>query len=96
MSEVSYSHLKPYYQEEFEKISSSNDNYKGKWNWFAFLFSCLWAFSKGLWVLGVSVLGISIALNVINPKLGAFSILLAIFCGLRGNYLYYNSVKNKK
>jgi hypothetical protein len=41
--------LPEYYQTEFKKIYDSNENYKGKWNWWAFLFTGLWFLYKGCW-----------------------------------------------
>lgn len=35
-----------FYQEAFRKIYESNETYKGKWNWNAFLFSGAWALKK--------------------------------------------------
>lgn len=88
-----YMNMKLYYQQEFEKISSSNESYKGKFNWAAFFFSWIWGLTKGLWALSI----ISI---VIGGILGAMdltwiSIVLAIVWGVRGNYCYFNLVKNK-
>lgn len=91
-----YAYMKPYYQEEFEKISSSNETYKGKFNWCAFFFTWIWAFTKGLWGLALVSLGISTLISSISSDLSWLSIGICIFCGVRGNYFYYNLVKNKK
>jgi len=39
--------LDNYYQEEFRKIRDSNESYKGKWNWWAFIFAGIWGLFKG-------------------------------------------------
>jgi hypothetical protein len=48
--------LDNYYQEEFKKIYESNESYKGKWNWFSFLFSWIWCFTKGCWAYALVIL----------------------------------------
>lgn len=83
-----YAYLKPYYQDEFSKIDNSNGAYKGRWNWCAFLFSWIWAFTKGLWGLALINLGINIIL--VNTDASFISFAFAIFWGLRGNYVYHN------
>jgi hypothetical protein len=96
-SENTYSenkHLKLYYQEQFHKISESNETYKGKWNWCAFFFSWIWAFTKGLWGLALVSLGISVLFSSLDVSWVSLGI--SIFWGLCGNYWYYNLEKNKK
>jgi hypothetical protein len=91
-----YAYLKPYYQEEFQKISASNGTYKGKFNWCAFFFTWIWAFTKGLWGLALASLAIGILISSISSELAFLSIGIWIFCGVRGNYFYYNLLTNKK
>src|SRR5438105_1794459 len=45
--ESDFSHLPEYYRKEFQKIYKSNERYKGKWNWAAFLFGLIWGITKG-------------------------------------------------
>lgn len=90
-SNNSFLHLKLYYQEEFSKIQDSNETYKGKWNWAAFLFGFFWLLSKGLWL--TAIIGIILSLST----RGLLGIVAVIFIGFRGNYLYYNLVtKNRQ
>jgi hypothetical protein len=85
-----------YYREEFNKIIQSNETYKGKWNWYAFLFSWIWCVVKGAWVYGLIVL--ASMLLTFGSKLSFFvGVGWAIIMGLRGNWLLYNAkVKNKQ
>ena len=75
--------ISAYYAEEFRKISSSGQRYKGKWNWAAFFFGGFWAISKGLWVpslicfIGAFVSG------------GLIAIAYWFIFAARGNYMYY-------
>lgn len=81
-----WSYLKPYYQQEFAKIRDSREAYKGKWNWAAFFWSWIWAFSKGLWMMALIVIGGTLLTE------GLLGFIFCIFMGFRGNYLYYNLV----
>ena len=88
-----------YYRVEFERIMNSNETYKGKFNWWALFFSWIWAFTKGLWQLGLLVMLVSTAANFLLPYAvsGVIGLGLAIFCGMRGTYFYYNlKMKNKQ
>ena len=80
-------YMKLYYQEEFQKISA-NETYKGKWNWAAFLFSWIWAFTKGLWGLALVSLGVNILL--VSMDVSWIGLVISIFWGIKGNYCYYN------
>ncbi len=91
-----YSYLKPYYQEQFRKISDSNEIYKGKWNWCAFFFTWIWALTKGLWAVALVSIGITVLISSIDSDLAFLGFGISIFFGMRGNYLYYNLVKYKK
>lgn len=88
-----------YYRAEFDKIISSNEAYKGKWNWWSFFFSWIWCFAKGLWQYGLAVI---ICLTLLNyvipfPYSNVFSFAVAILFGLKGTWFYYNhKIKNKQ
>ena len=83
--------LKSYYQKEFQKIHDSNENYKGKFNIWAFLVGWIWAFSKGCWLSAIVCLGISFITG------GIGGIVYWFIYGFRGTYMYYCSyVKNKQ
>jgi hypothetical protein len=88
----------PYYRIEFEKIMKSNETYKGKFNWWAFFFSWVWCFTKGLWQLGLAVLVVATIANFFLPfsVSGVLGLGLAIFSGMRGTYFYYNYKMNNK
>src|ERR1700675_1610416 len=79
-----------YYQNEFQKIRDSNEEYKGKWNWAAFLAGPVWAYAKGLQtVVVVYVLAIIFTFGI--------SILAyAVIFGLRGNYMYYTKLTKSR
>lgn len=75
-----------YYQNEFQKIRESNEQYKGKWNWAAFFAGPVWAYTKGLQpVVVVYLLAIPFTLGISIPG-------YAVIFGLRGNYMYYTKV----
>jgi hypothetical protein len=80
------SNLSEYYRSEFQKIRDSNEQYKGKWNWAAFLGGPIWAFTKGLKeVVVIYVLAILFTFGI--------SVLVyAVIFGLRGNYFYYTKL----
>lgn len=86
-----FSSYSKYYQDEFNKIYSSNETYKGKWNWFAFFFGPIWALIKGLWL---SALIAVLASWLISGLVG---LVYCFIFAVRGNYMYYsNSIKNKQ
>lgn len=92
---TNFSLLPYYYQQEFQKIFESNEIYKGKWNWPAFLFTWIWAFSKGAWGIALVMLFIGIPLSMLT--FGIFGLIMAITMGIKGNYFYYNVfVKGKQ
>lgn len=86
-------YIKVYYQEEFRKIAESNETYKGKWNWSAFFFSWIWAFTKGLWGMALATLAVDIL--IASMDITWIGLAISIFWGIRGNYCYYNLEKNK-
>ena len=92
--QTGFAYLKPYYQEQFQKIEESNGSYKGKWNWCAFFFSWIWGLTKGLWGLSIATLVLSGILA--SLRISYVSLAIAIFWGIMGNYFYYNLQKNNK
>lgn len=85
-----FSDLPPYYQKEFNKIASSNEAYKGKFNGWAFLFGAVWALTKGCWLSAIIAFIVSVA------TAGVGGIIYWFIYGFRGTYIYYNAhVKNK-
>ena len=95
-----------YYQQEFEEIQKSKEVYKGRWNWYAFLFTWIWCFYKGCNSIGIAIL---LALYLItNSGLRIFGfhgiellpfwlLLTSIIMGINGTWYLYNlKVKNKK
>ena len=75
--------LKPKYQNQFRQIFESNENFKGDFNLMAFLFGGIWALSKGLWM--VTIVGVLISIF----SFGFGAIIFWIYMGFRGTYLYY-------
>ena len=59
--------LKSKYQEQFQKIFETNENFKGDFNWMAFLFGIIWALSKGLWLVSL----VAILVAVFTSGIGA-------------------------
>jgi RNA polymerase subunit RPABC4/transcription elongation factor Spt4 len=88
--QTDFSGLSQYYQDEFTKIYKSNESYKGKWNWSAFLFGALWALTKGLWLSAV------ICLFVCLLTAGIAGFIYWFIYGARGNYMYYCAYVKKK
>lgn len=86
-----FSDLPSYYQKEFNKIASSNEAYKGKFNGWAFLFGAVWALTKGCWLSAIIAFIVSVA------TAGVGGIIYWFIYGFRGTYIYYNAhVKNKQ
>lgn len=83
-----FSNLKPYYKIEFSKIKDSNEVYKGKFNFCAFLFSWIWMLTKKMYVGAVVyIIVVGVLSNYVHS---IFSLVFAILIGLRSNYIYYN------
>jgi hypothetical protein len=83
--------LSPYYQKEFKKIWESQESYKGKWNWAAFLFGSIWAMTKGAWLGAI----VGLVIGVLTAGIG-FMIWWFVY-GFRGNWMFYNvHVKSKQ
>ena len=97
--------LDTYYRNEFTDIYDSNEVYKGKWNWWAFLFSFIWLFYKGAWGYGIAYITIFIAMdkfldpmstNAIFPLAnGILTLIMLLLVGYRGNWIFYNVKINK-
>src|SRR5438477_13873 len=94
--------LSEYWQTEFKKIYNSNESYKGKWNWWAFLFTGIWCILKGCWVYAILFFVTDAILNYsIEVKPGVHLTIYFVtlvwmpVMGWRGNWIYYN-VKIKK
>ena len=99
----------PYYQKEFQKIHDSNESYKGKWNWWAFLFSYVWAINKGCWAIGILMILLTTVLSIFFPQLDIFPLgksasisiafphlIVSLIMGWRGTWFYYlQHVKGK-
>ncbi|MBI3580191.1 MAG: DUF2628 domain-containing protein [Ignavibacteriales bacterium] len=85
---TNFSGLSHYYQQEFQHINESNEAYKGKWNWPSFFFTWIWALTKGAWGVALIILFIGVPLSFIT--FGLVGIGIAVFMGIRGNYIYYN------
>jgi hypothetical protein len=82
--------LSEYYQTEFQKIRDSNEQYKGKWNWAAFLGGPIWAFTKGLKEV-VVIYALAILFTF-----GISVLVYAVIFGLRGNYIYYTKLMKRR
>lgn len=80
------SDLSEYYQNEFQKIRDSNEQYKGKWNWAACFLGPIWAFTKGLKEV-VVIYALAILFTF-----GISVLVYAVIFGLRGNYFYYSKL----
>ena len=52
--------LKSKYQDQFRKIFESSENFKGDFNWMAFLFGIIWGLSKGLWLVSLVAIVVSV------------------------------------
>jgi hypothetical protein len=92
-----FSNLKPYYQKQFQKIEESNDQRKFSWNWPAFFFAFIWAFSKGLNKNGILFLIIIVLVQLSTQESNWWIIrsglLFHCYYGCRANWLYYNKAK---
>ena len=84
--------LKPYYKEEFLKIKN-NPNYKGKFNFVAFLFSWMWMLPKKMYV--GAVVYICVVGLLVNYVHYSFTLIASIAIGFRANYMYYNYFNDK-
>lgn len=89
-----FADLDYYYQQEFEEIQKSNEAYKGKWNWYAFLFTWIWCLTKGLWgyaVIWFVILGgTMLTRRPSELTIIVVSLVYAIVLGWRGTWIFYN------
>jgi hypothetical protein len=87
----------PYYHKEFRKIMDSNEKYKGHWNWWAFLFTGIWALVKGCWVLFFLIFLTSSMINIklvdisdhVYVGFGLTALAWSLIMGWRGTWFYY-------
>ena len=103
---VDISGLDSYYREEFTKIHESQGTYKGRWNWYAFLFTWIWCLTKGCYGYAIIILVTVVGLQFSRFKMfglrGAelatvLGIFICIFMGVRGTWIYYNfKIKGKQ
>jgi hypothetical protein len=102
-----FADLDYYYQQEFEEIQKTNEEYRGKFNWWAFFFSWIWCLTKGAWGWALVLIGSTVLINIIVTSYfrGEMRMLLMIGAGIGlANYfghnatkVYYNvKVKNKQ
>jgi len=75
----------PYYKEKFAKMRMADD--KVTWNWPAFLFSPFWFIYRKMYAWGFAILAADIFLNIVGG-----SLIMAILCGIFGNYFYMKRV----
>jgi hypothetical protein len=91
--------LSPYWQTEFAKIDEVGLQAYKKWNWPAFFFVWIWAFTKGLWQNALVTLGIIAVATILdividNPALSSalnigLGIGFAIHYGINANKWFY-------
>lgn len=81
--QTGFTDVAAYYQDEFVKITESNETYKGKWNWWAFIFGAFLALSKGLWLSAL----LCFIVGIVTSGIG-FVVYWFIY-GSRGTYMYY-------
>ena len=87
---LDFSGLPPYYQREFQKIHSSGETYKGKFNVWGLLFGCIWALTKGCWLAAL----VSFIVGLVTSGIGA--VVYWFIFGFRGTYMYYCSFVKQK
>jgi len=77
--------VSPYYQMQFRKIRESNEAYKGKWNWWAFLLAPFWLLAKKqYWLAALAIIG-----TILTGGIGAIA--NGLIFGWRGEYSYYRN-----
>lgn len=91
VKDLDFSSLPPYYQKEFQKIYTSNETYKGKFNIWGLLFGGIWALTKGCWLsVVIAFIGSLISYGIIG-------VIYWFIWGFRGTYMYYCAyVKDKQ
>ncbi len=91
--------LSSYWVGEFTKIHESKEIYKGKWNFWPFIFGFFWLFWKGAWLFGSIYIIVQLfVIRIENPLIGlGLALILTIYFGFKGNWIYYNvKIKNKQ
>jgi len=83
-----------YYINKFTKMQMSVSSVS--WNWCAFLFSSYWLIYRKMYkefaiVAALEVFTIPAAASLLEP-LGSLTLLVSIFTGLFGNYLYMKHI----
>jgi hypothetical protein len=88
-----------YWQKQFSEIEANGLGTYKKFNWAAFFFTWIWAFSKGLWQNALATLGIIVFVSIIdamidNPAVSSgltigLGIGLGMAYGQTGNKWYY-------
>lgn len=104
-TKIDFSAFKPYYQQEFTKITESDGMYRGKFNFCACLLTWIWFFTKGMIKEGVITFAIvavctmiffTIGMSFIGGPIaiicGIAVIITAIISGAKGNYIYYKNI----
>ena len=77
-----------YYIQNFSKFTKSGtEKFCPTWNWATFCFTFLWMLYRKMYVMA--------AITFVIFCLPGVNILLHIFAGVVGNYLYYRHVKEK-
>ena len=88
--DLDFSDLSPYYQKEFTKIYNSNEEYKGKFNGWAFFWGAVWGLTKGLWLPAI----VAVVISILTAGVGG--VVYWFIFAFRGNYMYYRSYVNGK
>ncbi|XMB85195.1 hypothetical protein RJG79_07140 [Mycoplasmatota bacterium WC44] len=88
-NEVNYELVKPYYQIEFRKIEKTNEMYLGRFNWYAFFFSWIWCFTKGLTKQAFVV----VVASILSWGIGL--VVLSVYLGANGTKLYYRECRGE-
>ena len=107
-TKLDFSVFKPYYQQEFTKITESDGMYRGKFNFCACLLTWIWFFTKGMVKEGVKTLVIAAICVIVflfacstgwgDKALiicGIVIIVTAIISGTKGNYIYYKHIMKR-
>ena len=107
-TKLDFSVFKPYYQQEFTKITESNGMYRGKFNLCACLLTWIWFFTKGMMKEGVETFAIAAICVIVffftcsngwGDKAvvicGIVVIITDIIVGAKGNYIYYKNIMKR-
>jgi hypothetical protein len=107
LTQNSFTGLDPYYQEQFEEIQKSNEEYRGKFNWYAFWFSWIWLLTKGAfgWAVIVFLANWLVPLFLTRIVRGEIGLILGLLAAIgiaitlahNATKVYYNvRVKGKQ